>query len=216
MERSPYTIGVIGSGNIGGTVGVHFARAGHRVVFSSRHPERLGGLVSEAGPDARADTVENAAAVGEVILLAIPFGLVPDTANLIGPLAGKVLLDAGNYYPGRDGDRPGREMEERGLSETEWVAHYFSGASVAKVFNTIYFKTLRDRAFESGPGRLAIPFAADDGSAREVVEALLTDIGFAAVDVGGLDRTGVMQPNRELYTLELDATALKALVHGQR
>ncbi len=95
-------IGILGSGNIGGTLGQHWAKGEHEVMFSSRKPEELKPMASAAG--AQIGTVEAAAAFGEVILLAIPFGKIPELAQQIGRLDNKILINATNPYPQRDGD----------------------------------------------------------------------------------------------------------------
>src|SRR5438270_12474403 len=98
-------IGVIGSGKIGGTVGGLWAKAGHSVRFASRHPESLGPLVTEAGPNASAGAPEEAAAFGEVVFCSFPYGAWPSLAKALAALVvGKVVLDSANPYPERDGD----------------------------------------------------------------------------------------------------------------
>ena len=211
MGNKKYNLGIIGSGNIGGTLGKHFAKAGHQVMFSSRHPEQLMDLAADAGENARAGSIEEAAAFGEVILLSIPFGKTPETRQKIGALEGKILIDTNNYYPNRDGGAPGEEMAEKGLNETEWTASYFSGASVVKAFNTIYYVTLGTRAFPDGE-RMAIPYAASNSDSKATIETLLDDIGFDAVWVGELSESEIMQPDKKLYTLELTAPELKVLL----
>ncbi|MHB8879726.1 MAG: NADPH-dependent F420 reductase, partial [Myxococcaceae bacterium] len=97
-------IGIIGSGNMGATLGQHWARAGHQVFYSSRHPQTLKPLVTRTGENARAGKPEEAAAFGEVLFLGVPYGAMPELAAMLGPLAGgKVVLDAGNIIPNRDG-----------------------------------------------------------------------------------------------------------------
>ncbi len=206
-----YKIGIIGSGNIGGTLGKHFAKAGHSVMFSSRHPQELEPLAAEAGNDAQVGTVEEAAQFGEVLLLAYPFGKTPEVAKNIGNLAGKVVIDANNYYPGRDGAMPREEMEEKGLLETEWTASYFPSAHVVKAFNSIFYKTLEARAFDDA-NPLAIPFAASDEKGREVIESILQSIGFVGVSLGKLSNTKISQPDEKLYTLQLSEEELRKLI----
>lgn len=90
-------IGIIGSGHIGGTLGVLWAKAGHEVFFSSRHPDQLADLVKRAGPSARAGTPREAAAFGEVILISVPYGALPEVGrDLASALTGKVVLETGN------------------------------------------------------------------------------------------------------------------------
>ena len=89
-------IGIIGSGMIGGTLGPLWAKAGHRVLYASRHPETLAGLAHDTGHGARAGTPAEAAAFGGAVLLAIPFGATPDLGKTLGSaLRGKVVLDVG-------------------------------------------------------------------------------------------------------------------------
>lgn len=113
-------IGIIGSGNIGGNLGKHWIKAGHEVMFSSRHPEELKPMASEVG--AQTGTTIEAAAFGEVILLAIPFGKVPELAQEIGSLDRKILIDAGNPYPHRDGDMAQKVIDDESQTATGYVA----------------------------------------------------------------------------------------------
>ena len=211
MQDRKFNIGVIGSGNIGGTLGKHFAKAGHTVMFSSRHPEQLSGLAEEAGHGAQVGTVEEAAEFGEVILLSIPFGKTPALTETVGALRGKVLIDTNNYYPQRDGDLPEEEIAGKNLMESEWTASYFPGASVAKAFNTIYYVTLGKRAFAKEKP-MAVPFAASDEKAKEITRSLIHDIGLAPVYVGDLSQTEIMQPGQKLYTKELEPAELQKLL----
>lgn len=211
MQDQKFNIGVIGSGNIGGTLGKHFAKAGYPVMFSSRHPEQLTALAKEAGHGAQVGTIEAAARFGEVILLSIPFGKTPRLREQVGTLEGKVLIDTNNYYPERDGSLPGNEMAQHNLLESEWTASHFPGASVAKAFNTIYYVTLASRAFDP-KSPMAVPFGASDKKAKELTESLILDIGFAPVYIGDLQGTKIMQPGQELYTKELAPNELRKLL----
>jgi 8-hydroxy-5-deazaflavin:NADPH oxidoreductase len=207
-----YKIGIIGSGNIGGGLGKHFAKAGHEVMFSSRNPQELLPLAEEAGPNAQVGSVEEAAQFGEVLLLAYPFGKTPEVSKQVAAPAGKVLIDANNYYPGRDGEQPGKEMKEKGLLESEWTASYFPGAHVAKAFNSIAAKTLADRAFDEEGVPLAVPFGAADEKAREVLEEILASIGFVGVPLGDLSQTKISQPDEKLYGKQTSAEEIRKLI----
>lgn len=207
----PNKIGIIGSGNIGGALGKHFAKAGHSVMFSSRNPEQLRSLADAAGNNAQVGTVEEAAEFGEVLLLAYPFGKTPEVAKKMKDPANKIIIDANNYYPGRDGAQPGQEMQEKGLLESEWTASYFSGAEIVKAFNTIYAKTLETRAFdEKAP--LAIPFAASGQKGKSVIDLIFQSIGFVGVYVGDLSKTKIMQPDEKLYTLQISEAEMRKLI----
>lgn len=130
-------IGIIGSGNIGATAARLLAGAGHSVAISnSRGPETLRDLVDELGPAARAVTVEEAADFGEVVLVAIPF-FARETLP-VDLLTSKIVVDATNYYAGRDS-----EMDFGELASSEVIAQQVPDAHVVKAFNTMYYETLR-------------------------------------------------------------------------
>lgn len=199
-------IGIIGSGNIGGTAGVLWAQAGHEVMFSSRHPEELGDLVAQAGPGARAGTPEEAAAWGDVVLEAIPFGLYSTLPA--AQLAGKIVIDASNYYPQRDG-----EIELGGRGSSELVAQHLAGARVVKAFNTIYFGNLRTRGTSDPVQQLAIFVAGDDDDAKATVSQLIEAIGFAAVDTGTLHDGGLrQQPDTDIYNKPMTAAQARGVL----
>jgi 8-hydroxy-5-deazaflavin:NADPH oxidoreductase len=190
-------IGVIGSGRIGGTAARLFAGAGHDVaIANSRGPESLAELVGELGGRARAETVEGAASFGDVVLLAIPF--IGYTDLPAAQLTGKIVIDAGNYYPNRDGHDAALDADE--TTSSERLAEQLPGARVVKAFNTLYFEHLRDRAAPgAGSERTALFLAGDDAEAKERVAALIADIGFAPVDAGGLADGGrKLQPGAPL------------------
>src|SRR5690349_2446488 len=108
----PLKIGIIGTGDIGGALARHWARAGHQLIISSRHPEQLQSLATELGPNVKTGTPREAAAFGEVILLAVPYGATPQVGrDLAAELKGKIVLDAGNPYPSRDGEMAVRDRE---------------------------------------------------------------------------------------------------------
>lgn len=115
---TPMKIGIIGSGNIGGTLGTFWAKAGHQVLFSSRNPENLKPLVEKAGSQARAGTVREAIAFGDVILVAVPYGSMPQIASDYSKhLAGKIVIDTGNAVLARDGEIA-KEAREKGVGLT--------------------------------------------------------------------------------------------------
>jgi predicted dinucleotide-binding enzyme len=194
-------IGIIGAGNIGSTAAKLFVQAGHEVALSnSRGSETLADTVREIGPNVVAMMAQDAAAYGEVVLEAIPFGrykeLPADT------LASKIVMSASNYYPERDG-----EIDFRGLTQTGLVAEYLSGSRVVKAFNTIFWRHLRDQGDTDKllEDRRAIFIAGDDAEAKVLVASLIGEIGFTAVDTGPLAGSTVQEPGSDVYTKDLTA-----------
>ncbi|WBB82234.1 NADPH-dependent F420 reductase [Micromonospora sp. WMMD882] len=178
------TLGLIGSGNIGGTVARLAVAAGHHVVLSnSRGPETLKDLVDELGPNARAATAREAAEVGEIVVVTIPLRAYRETPA--EPLAGKIVIDTNNYYPERDGRFP--ELDDDSTTTSELLQRHLPTAKVAKGFNNIYFKHLLALARPAGaPDRTALPIAGDDTGAKAAVTDLLDTLGYDTVDAGPL------------------------------
>jgi predicted dinucleotide-binding enzyme len=182
---TPAKIGIIGAGRIGGTLGSLWVKAGHPVLFSSRHPEELKDLVSGLGPLASAGTPEEAIEFGQAILLAVPYKAYPQLSqDYAKALAGKIVLDAGNATAARDGDLA-VETQQNGIGLTS--AKYFPGARLVRAFNTLNYSVLAREAHRSG-GLVAIPLAGDDGEALSLASTLVRDAGFDPVVVGGLAR----------------------------
>ena len=203
-------IGIIGSGNIGGTLGQHWAKAGHEVMFSSRHPEELKPMAEKVG--VKTGMTEEAVAFGEVILLAIPYGKVPDLAQQIGSLDGKILIDAGNPYPQRDGDVAQQVIDDDFQTATGYVASQFPGAKTVKAFNSIYFKVLEEKAFRSGDDRIAVQVCSDDEQAKQTVKGLIEEIGFAPQDLGELSKGVLFEPDAPLYNQNLKIAQAEKLL----
>lgn len=201
-------IGLIGSGNIGGTLARLLAGAGHEVVLAnSRGPESLAGLVAEIGLAATAATPAGAAEAGEVVVVAIPFFRYPDLPA--AELAGKIVVDATNYYGGRDGSFP--EIESGATSSSELLARALPGARVVKAFNTIHFRHLAADGVPTGtPGRRAIPIAGDDAGAKATVAALIDQLGFDAYDAGSLADGRRFDPGTPLFNVALTTDEVAA------
>jgi predicted dinucleotide-binding enzyme len=178
------TIGLIGSGSIGGTVARLAVAAGYDVVLSnSRGPETLAALVAELGPHARAATPLEAAAAGDLVVVTIPLRAYKSVP--VEPLAGKVVIDTNNYYPGRDGQFP--ELEGRSTTVSELLQKHLPTSKVVKAFNNIYFKHLLALARPTGASdRSGLAIAGDDAAAKATVTAFLDAIGYDAVDAGSL------------------------------
>ncbi len=201
-------IGIIGAGNIGGTLTRRLSALGHKVsVANSRGPETLVDLARETG--ARAVTVREAARAGEVVIVTIPEGRVPDLPKDLfqGLPESVVVVDTGNYYPQRDG----RIQEiENGMAESRWVAEQLR-RPVVKAFNNIRARNLMERGQPAGtPGRIALPVAGDDERAKRVVMQLIEQLGFDPIDAGPLDESWRQQPGTPVYIADLDANGVRA------
>jgi predicted dinucleotide-binding enzyme len=187
-------IGILGSGKIGGTLGRHWAKVGHPIFFSSRHPEQLLDLARETGNGAQVGTLEEAASFGDVILLSFPWRnkqYLPATDLF----KGKVVIDAMNPY-----SVFGRVMDLGVSTSSEEVAKILPGARLVKAFNTLFADDLRKEAFKSGKDRRAIFMAGDDQDAKGVVRQLVEEIGFVPVDAGPLREGGRLQePGSAVY-----------------
>lgn len=207
-EEQAMQIGIIGSGHIGGTLAGLFVAAGHEVmVANSRGPETLHSLVEELGDQARAGTAREAAAFGDVVVVSVPFGRYRDVPA--EPLAGKIVIDTNNYYPGRDGRY--EELDEDRTTSTELLAEHAPGSRVVKAFNTIYWEHLRDQGGPAYGERRAIPIAGDDEGAKQVVAGLIGELGFEVVDTGSLGEGGrSQQPGSPIYGVPLTGNQLRS------
>jgi 8-hydroxy-5-deazaflavin:NADPH oxidoreductase len=191
-------IGIIGAGMIGGSLAALFGERGHDVLLSnSRGPHTLRDQVATLPATVRAETVEDAARGGDVVVLAIPLYRFTDLPA--DAFAGKIVVDAGNYYPSRDGVLP--QLESGQTTSSEIIAGHLNGAHVVKAFNTIYFQNLRDDGRPDVPDddRVAIPLAGDDAEAKSVVAELIHEIGFAPVDTGSLAEGRRQEPGTPVY-----------------
>lgn len=191
-------IGIIGAGMIGGSLAALFGERGHDVLLSnSRGPHTLRDQVATLPATVRAETVEDAARGGDVVVLAIPLYRFTDLPA--DAFAGKIVVDAGNYYPSRDGVLP--QLESGQTTSSEIIASHLNGAHVVKAFNTIYFQNLRDDGRPDVPDddRVAIPLAGDDAEAKSVVAELIHEIGFAPVDTGSLAEGRRQEPGTPVY-----------------
>lgn len=205
-------IGIIGSGNIGGNLGKHWAKAGHEVLFSSRHPEELHNLVRETEGNAKAVSVEKAfEANADVYLLAVPFKAIDQLAELYaGEYGNRVIIDATNPYPERDG-KMAQEVRDGNENASEYTAMKFGTAKTAKAFNTIKADHLKNKAWGT-QDKIAIPYAAQDEDSKQVTRQLIEDIGFDAVYVGDLSQTKIMDPDQKIYGKSVNRAELEAML----
>ena len=204
--KQPLKVGFIGSGHQGGALGLQFARAGHEVMFSSRHPETLKGLVAKAGAKARAGPPAAAARWGEVIVIAVPYGAMPQIGKDYAPvMRGKVVIDVGNPYADRDGPMANVALRKgTGLASAE----YLPGVRLVRAFNAIGSEDVERDAHRTGAKR-GIPVAGDDRAAVATVAQLVQDAGFDPVVVGGLTRAREFDAGTPVYGASLTARQLR-------
>jgi predicted dinucleotide-binding enzyme len=209
-------IGIVGAGNIGAVLTRRFRALGHEVkVANSRGPETLSDLAGETG--AIAATATDAVRDVDLVVITIPQKEVPSLPSdlLTGLKESVVVVDTGNYYPRhRDGRIDGIEG---GLVESRWVEQHL-GRPVIKAFNNIYAQHLFEKGKPGGTtGRVALPVSGDDAQAKAIVMTLIDQLGFDAVDVGGLDESWRQQPGSPVYTMDFDAEGVrKALSEANR
>jgi len=205
-KGAPLKIGIVGTGNIGSALAKHWARAGHELVISSRHPEELQSLAKSLGPKVRVATPLEAAQFGDVILLSVPYKATPQVGqDLASAWKGKIVLDTGNPYPMRDGTMA-LDARKRGTGVTS--KEFLPGVRLVRAFNAINADNLENDGFRKG-GQWAIPLASDDAEALKVAERLVRDAGFDPVIVGGLARAHDFDVGTKVYTQLLTAPQLR-------
>jgi len=187
-------IGVIGSGNVGSALGRVLAKDGHPVMFSSRNLEHDKQLAAAIGSNAHAGTPAEAVAFANVLIFAVPYGALPDLGkSLGGALKGKIVLDACNPFPNRDGEIANRAREQ-GAGRVS--AELLPGARIVRAFNAIGAARMGE-AHEQ-PGKIGMPIAGDDKEAIEVASRLIREIGYEPVLIGGLDKGKYLMPGTPL------------------
>jgi predicted dinucleotide-binding enzyme len=186
-------IGIIGSGHVGSALGGVWARAGNQVMFSSRNLDNDKKLAAEVGANARAGTPQEAAAFGDVVLFAVPYSAFPELIKSLGnSLKGKVVINASNPFPQRDGEIANQAREEgAGLFDSRLLP----GAFVVRAFNAV--GAARMGSAHEDPGKIGMPIAGDK-KAIEIASRLVREAGFEPVVVGGLDMAKYLMPGTPL------------------
>jgi hypothetical protein len=209
-------IGVIGAGNMGGTLARRLANLGHQVsIANSRGPESLTALAAEIG--ATPVSVVDAANAGEIVIISIATKAVADLPRELfaNVPSSAVVIDPGNYHPEL---RDGRiDAIDRGMLDSQWVAQQI-GRPVIKAFNNILAKSLLEKGVPRGTtGRIALSVVGDSLDAKAMVLRLVDDLGFDPVDGGDLANSWRQQPGTPAYCRDLDAAALRrALTEADR
>jgi predicted dinucleotide-binding enzyme len=185
-QAQPLRIGIIGTGRVGGALATHWTKAGHEVLMSSRHPDELRPLAASLGARARVGTPRDAAAFGEVVLVSVPYGAMPEIGrDNAAQLKGKVAIDTSNPVESRDGAMAiAAQRKGAGIATAELLP----GTRVVRAFNCIPAASLANNANRK-PERIAIPIGGDDKQALAIAARLVRDAGFDPVVVGSLAQT---------------------------
>jgi predicted dinucleotide-binding enzyme len=202
-------IGIIGAGWLGGTVGRLWVQAGHEVLFSSRHPDELVSMTRQLGPRASAGTPRQAAEFGPVVLIAVPYGALPQLGReLQEVLRGKIVLDACNPAPSSD-DALAREAMANGVAQTS--AKYLPGARLVRAFSAVDASAVAASAGRQS-GKLAVPVAGDDAEAVQVAAQLVRDAGSEPLVVGNLAAASSFQRGGPGFRANTTAPELRRLL----
>ena len=195
---TPLKVGMVGSGKEGGALGTAFVKAGHQVMFSSRHPDQLKDLVDGLGPLAKAGTVEQAIAFGDVVAIVVPYTAMEQIGKDYGAALAKkaLVLDVSNPIARRDGEEIVKWAEQQGGAGLG-TAKLLPGAHIVRAFNAINYLKLSEDAHR--PGELVgVPIAGDDQNALAIASNLIREIGFEPVAVGGLAMGKYLVPGTPL------------------
>lgn len=188
-------IGILGSGQVGGTVGARWARNGHTVVFGTRggRQDAIQELLATAGPNATATGTADAVRSSEVILLATPWDSTQAAIAGAGDFSGKIILDATNpLLPALAGLSVGTTG-----SGAELIAQWARGASVVKALNSVGYNIMANPSFAQGSA--AMFYCGDDASSKKIAASLVSELGFDAIDAGALTQARVLEPLAMLW-----------------
>ena len=208
-------IGIVGSGRIGGNLGILLAKAGYEILYSSRHPEKLEDLVKASGPKACAGTVDEAIDFGDVIVLSVPLKAIPELSpETRAALKGKIVIDTSNPYPERDG-----EIGEEGRTEPGgmgmFVARLLPGARIIRAFNTVYSEDLKKTINKAGE-KIGIPIAGDDQEGLNAAVELVEKAGLEPVVVGGLRTSKLFDVGTAVYATSAPAKEIRKKLNLKR
>ncbi len=199
-------IGILGAGFLGRAMATVAQRNGHEVMIAnSRDPKTL--ISTAAALGCATGTAQEAAKFGDIVVVAVPFGQIG--ALPVAALDGKIVIDTCNHYPDRDGRM---EALESGVTTTSLLlAAALPGARVVKAFNAILAKDLETAGTATGtPDRRALPLAADDPQAKDVVSALVDQFGFDPVDAGPLADSWRFERAKPVYCIAHDRAGMVA------
>jgi 8-hydroxy-5-deazaflavin:NADPH oxidoreductase len=185
-------IGVIGNGNMGGTLGRLWSSRGHKIMFGSRNPEHVKTMAG-ISPNVNSGSIPDAVRFGDVILLAVPWQGVENVFRLAGQLAGKIIIDCTNPIS----ENYMSLVLGFNTSGAEEIAKMAQGARVVKAFNTIAAAVLSKPRFDDTDATAL--YCGDDTEAKKVVAGLIKELGFEAIDAGPLQNARYLEPMGEMF-----------------
>jgi predicted dinucleotide-binding enzyme len=194
------TVAVIGTGDMGDSLGPRFAKLGYRVIYGSRNPssDKVKALVARTGENASATTQIEAAQQGDIILTLVPWPPMENAAQSLGNLDGKIILDASMpFQQGADG-YPEKMLD---TSSAELIQGWNPGAKVVKVFATMGAFIIDDPSVVNGP--VSIPLASDHRDAKEKVAKIVAAMGLDPVDFGPLRMAREIETLQMIYMIPL-------------
>jgi hypothetical protein len=207
-----HKIGIVGSGHIGGSLGILLAKAGYEVLYSSRHPDKLKDLIKISGPKACAGSVAEAIAFGDVIVLSVPLKAIPEfDAGAKKALKGKIVIDTSNPYPERDGVIAEEARKEPG-GMGDFVARLLPGARIVRAFNTVYFEDLKKGMNKAGE-KIGVPIAGDDQEGLSVTTEIVKAAGLDPVVVGGLSTSKLFDVGTTVYATSATARKIREVLN---
>jgi predicted dinucleotide-binding enzyme len=205
-QESKPKIGFIGAGKIGGALARLWSGAGYEVMLSARDLGPVKTLAAEIGPNVRVGSPAEAAAFGDVVVVTVPYGALPQVGrDYAAQLSGKIVLDTCNPNARRDGDMTADALE-KGTGAMDPI--YLPGTRLVRAFNTVGAGQLVPMSHRPGE-QIGIPLASDDKDALDTAAQLVRDAGFEPVIVGGLSTAKSFDPGTSVYGKALPASEVR-------
>jgi predicted dinucleotide-binding enzyme len=209
-------IGVIGAGRIGGNCATQAVKGGHEVMLSfARDRSKLEAMASELGSRASVGDPREAAQFADLVILSVPWGVIPDALEQAGALADMIVVDTTNQFG--SGPKPAQ-----GQTAASFNASRMPGARYTKSFNTLTSAFQAAAAERDGDQKVVQWIAGDDTEAKQVVAQLIEDMGYVPVDLGSVDTCQVMEAPRrpgavygEEYRVADARAVVDAVARGQ-
>jgi predicted dinucleotide-binding enzyme len=203
-------IGFIGAGRIGSQLAAFWAHAGYQIMMSARDLGPLKELAAQLGPSVQVGTPAEAAAFGDVIVVSVPYGALPQVGRDYGSqLKGKIVLDTCNPNPKRDGDMT-KDALEKGTGIMDPI--YLPGTRIVRAFNTVGASQLAPNSNRSGEW-IGIPLASNDKDAMLTAAQMVRDAGFEPVLVGDLSTAQRFDTGTAVYGKALSASEVRTVLH---